>query len=94
MIAQFRGSTVPTVAVGTNVATTITGNVFINVTPNNNHIDGGQAYSLMIVPDSTGSTAGLTVTGNVLVGKNNLSTLLRTDAAAPLNVWTPFNSSN
>jgi streptogramin lyase len=94
MLNHFGATAIPTVVVGTNVAATLTGNVFVNVTPNNNHIDNGQSFCLVIVLDSTGSTAGLSVTGNVLVGKSNLPSLVRTDAAAPLNTWTPFNSTN
>jgi streptogramin lyase len=83
---------VPTVGVATDIAAAVTGNVFVNATPNNNASDFGQPFCLIIDTDTTGSATNLAVTGNVLVGASNLSSLTRPGIAAPLNTWSPFNS--
>ncbi len=83
---------VPTVGVGTDVPAAVSGNVFVNATPNNNASDFGQPYCLVMVPENPAAAANLAVTGNVLVGASNLSSLTRPNVAAPLNTWAPFNS--
>jgi hypothetical protein len=95
---ELRGksaSQIPVVATSTDreqVRThlTMTGNVIVN-----NEQGSPSLLIFPLVPQSIASK--LAVTGNVLVGRTNLASLIRVDAVAsqlvaPFNTWVPFNS--
>jgi hypothetical protein len=88
---------IPTVSISAiNTPTTITGNVIVNVTSIGQTGDSSINYrSLWVEPDRDGkeNASMIAVTGNVLVGQDNLVEL-KTGQASPIETWRPFNSNN